>query len=70
MQNLHEVFSKVNWPLLAEQKEALVAVVMADDITPANVETSQLEGLLCLLDALQDAAERDGFPVVFSTAED
>jgi hypothetical protein len=52
--NITEVFAKTDWPLLAKQKEALVWTEMNPEL---------LDGLLAWIDAVQDAAEAEGFPV-------
>jgi hypothetical protein len=53
------VLDQVDWELLSEQKRVLIRLATAPDADPA------LDGLLNLLDALQDAAEQDGRPVVW-----
>jgi hypothetical protein len=53
---IHEVWERTNWRLLAEQKRLLLASLADYD---------GLEGLLNWIDALQDAAEAEGYPVVF-----
>ncbi|SHG88735.1 hypothetical protein [Bradyrhizobium erythrophlei] len=52
---IHDVLAKTDWALLAQQKLALLRI----DGNPA------VDGLINFLDALQDAAEADGFPVVW-----
>lgn len=59
-----EVLQKTDWPLLAEQKKALVALALNE---PAE---SPIDGLLCWIDELQDAAEEEGYPVLFLTEEE
>lgn len=61
MTNLRQVFEHIDWKLLAEQKQALV------ESLDSQGNSENLEGILNLLDAIQDAAEKDGFPVVFLT---
>ncbi len=54
---------KIDWPLLRQQKQQVMKAI-EQNISRENVEA--LEGLLCLLDALQDdAATRLGDTVVF-----
>lgn len=64
MSNLDELIARVDWPLLAQQKRALVKVLLA--ATPPD---PLLDGLLTLLDLMQDAAESDGLPVVWLSEE-
>jgi hypothetical protein len=63
MDNLATTFKNIEWTLLAQQKLALLEAcdMVAIDYVP------ELTGLLHFIDAIQDAAERDGFPVVFLT---
>jgi hypothetical protein len=51
-----EVFAKTDWAELALQKLTLITACDAEPI---------LEGMLNWIDALQDAAEQDGHPVVW-----
>ena len=53
--NIHQVLAKTDWKLLAKQKAELISA--ADNLL--------LEGLLNFLDAIQDAAEEEGYPVVW-----
>lgn len=57
---LREVFQNTDWTELALQKLTLINVCNDD---PA------LDGLLHWIDALQDAAEQEGFPVVWLISE-
>jgi hypothetical protein len=61
-----QVFGKTDWKLLSEQKASLLRLVFYPD-TDANLGDipTHLQGLLSWIDAVQDAAEEDGFPVVF-----
>ncbi len=70
MTNLNRALARIDWPLLAEQKRSLIRLVLFPD-TDANLGDipAHLEGLLAFIDALQDAAEADGFPVIFLTEE-
>lgn len=63
--NTIKVFTDTNWRLLAEQKASLVKLIASEDATAWADE--HLQGILHWIDALQDAAEKDGFPVVFLT---
>lgn len=60
-----------DWALLAEQKARLVQLVMnnAADGCGDPADNEALDGLLHWLDAVQDGAEADGYPVVFLTEE-
>lgn len=58
---INEVLKQTDWTLLAEQKLALLRAIEQEP---------NLEGLLNWIDALQDAAESEGFPVVFLTESD
>lgn len=60
MNNLADVMRRTDWTELEQQKLALISA--ADD-------RPILEGLLNFLDAVQDAAKADGFPVVFLSDE-
>lgn len=52
---VNQVLGQTDWVLLAEQKRALLVI----ENNPA------VDGLINFLDALQDAAEFEGFPVVW-----
>jgi hypothetical protein len=56
MDNLRNAMKATDWALLSAQKQALVMSDLPD---------GPLDGLLNWIDALQDAAEKDGFPVVW-----
>jgi hypothetical protein len=60
MVNTMDAFNRTDWAELSKQKLALLAVCGDQPGHP-------LTGLLHFLDAIQDAAELDGFPVVFLT---
>lgn len=62
MSNLEEMFCKVDWALFAKQKGALVKLLLTDE----PPDTALLEGLLSFIDAVQDAAEKDHFPMASS----
>jgi hypothetical protein len=59
-----EVLERTDWAELAQQKLLLLEVL---NDKPAE---HPLEGLLNWIDALQDAAEEAGYPVVFLTGDD
>jgi len=55
--HVRAVLSKTDWKLLARQKAELAS--------PGRLDDETRTGLLNWIDAIQDAAERDGLPVVF-----
>jgi hypothetical protein len=59
---VHAALGKTDWKLLAEQKAALVEGAMH--------RADLLEGLLAFIDAIQDAAEAEGYPVVWLETEE
>ena len=58
---IHDVLANTDWKYLARQNVALVE---------ACRDNEHLEGLLCWIDAIQDAAEAEDFPVVWLTGKD
>lgn len=54
--------SQTDWKLLKEQKQCLVQLLVEPNRLFPNEQTA-LQGLLNWIDAVQDAAEIDGFPV-------
>ena len=62
---INHVLGDTNWAALAMQKQALIEVIGMVQPTHAIC----LHGILHWIDALQDAAEIDGFPVVFLTED-
>lgn len=52
----------IDWLDLAKQKQALLRVIWND-------ENHVLWGLVNMIDAIQDAADAQGFPVVWASAE-
>lgn len=70
---VNQALGRTDWKLLAQQKLALVnsipAVILA--ITrDAHKQVELIDGLLNWIDAIQDAAEGEGFPVVFLEDDD
>ena len=63
MTNLKAVMEKTDWPLLAKQKQQVLIERILPDL--GESEDEAMDGLLNWIDAIQDAAELDGFPVVF-----
>jgi hypothetical protein len=56
--------SKTDWKLLSQQKLTLVTLLSMPNRL-IDSEKEPLEGLLNWIDSVQDAAEEDGFPVVW-----
>lgn len=67
MHSTKAVFDRIDWELLRDQKLVLFKLLTAD-LLSERVEEN-LNGILNLIDAIQDAAEKDGFPVVFLTED-
>lgn len=75
---LKSVFDGTNWELLKQQKGTLVAVIsqaendlrhkVDSDLDQEDID--RLSGILNWIDALQDAAEIEGYPVVFHEEEE
>ena len=73
---INEVLEKTDWEQLANQKRLLLRAIEAEEKRAATraaygaepgEATDELEGLLNWIDALQDAAEDAGYPVVWLT---
>ena len=64
MNNDNSIYEKIDWPLLQEQKAALLA------LTPAVTDIELIEGLVGLIDSIQDDANDKGYPVYASRDED
>lgn len=59
MSETNHLIKKMDWPLLQMQKHRLVK--MLDEQSPkAKRKHAYMQGLVCLLDYLQDAAVEDG----------
>jgi hypothetical protein len=58
----------VNWKLLSQQKLVLLELLDSDRLTTKEKES--IDGLINLLDHIQDEAEVLGFPVSFLTEDD
>ena len=72
MSAVPEVLNNTDWALLAKQKEVLVDAAAWYRVTGDKMgsqywhdKADALDGLLHFIDALQDAAHEDGWPVVF-----
>ena len=69
MTNLEEAFRKIDWVLLVQQKQTLLSTINLVALNGTD-QANNLTGILHLIDAIQDAAQKDGFPVVPFTDED
>ena len=74
---VNDVLNRTDWEELAQQKAELVEAI--EDFKVKGPEewsrsyygrVEKLLGVLHWIDALQDAAEGEGFPVVFLTEEE
>ena len=65
MNKIRDALNRTDWHLLAEQKLALLHAID----NQSGYLSEQLTGLLNFVDAIQDAAEADGFPVEFIVGE-
>lgn len=61
---ISNTMSKTDWKLLSQQKLTLVTLLSMPNRL-IDSEKEPLEGLLNWIDSVQDAAEEDGFPVVW-----
>lgn len=82
--HLHAALNRTDWAALAEQKEvlanevasirsarALLAAHECDSAADLALDQAEsLDGILHWMDALMDAAQQDGFPVVFHMASE
>jgi len=66
MKHMRDVLMKVSWPLLAEQKLALIELNCS---SISFWEPEIIDGLINFIDSIQDAAEKDGFPVIWSVED-
>lgn len=66
MRTLHQFFSQIDYKKLAEQKEALVISIEG---TQDDATKDKLDGILALLDSLQDTADENGYEVTFYTRD-
>ena len=69
MTHLEGAFHKVDWQLLAQQKLSLLRAMNLLALSGSET-TANLSGIVHFLDAIQDAAEKDNFPVVFLTDDE
>jgi len=61
------LYDMIDWLALAKQKRELLQIMDAAD---SRERTNLLDGLLNLIDGIQDDAEAAGYPVVWFYAED
>ena len=61
---MSKVIQNINWALLNEQKEVLVSLVMGEPLTPYKLNA--IDGIINLLDAIQDENEGVAFDGDFS----
>ena len=60
---IYEALEQTNWPMLTRQKSSLLAAIdYAESLNRLRTK-ADLEGLLHWIDAIQDAAENEGFRV-------
>lgn len=69
MKNLEAAFTNVDWVLLVQQKQTLLNTINLVVLNGTDI-ANNLTGILHFIDAIQDAAQKDGFPVVPFTEED
>lgn len=62
-ETVDDVMIHTDWALLAQQKLALLSMHVTRD------QGRAIDGLLNWIDAIQDAAENDGYPVVWLESE-
>jgi hypothetical protein len=67
MPDIHDVLHHTDWKMLADQKLALLTAMRVAD--EHGADTKSLEGLLNWIDAIQEAASSDGYPVVWLETE-
>lgn len=64
---INDVMTMTNWLLLRNQKRTLLQVI--EQVQSVD-QREDLAGILHWIDALQDAAEEEGFPVEFLSGEE
>lgn len=67
---VQQVLTKTDWSLLRDQKELVITLLQAATERVDEVQTLHLEGLLSWMDAIMDAANDEGYPVMFLTCDD
>ena len=60
MDSMKQFLEQIDWALLAEQKLALLQIE----------DNKHVDGLVNFLDGFQDAAELEGYPVVWLSEEE
>jgi len=63
---VEETLRETNWVLLAEQKLTLIEAI---PFLATGEAREEMEGLLNWIDAIQDAAAAEDYPVVFLTTD-
>ena len=58
MNEFLNVIRDINWDMLHRQKEELIDIVTSDSMDVFKKQDSELDGLVNLIDALQDVAEK------------
>ena len=60
------LYSEIDWELLCRQKTALIEIMLTRRTN--EYDTARLlDGIIALLDEMQDEAAEAGYPVVWST---
>jgi hypothetical protein len=59
---MSSIYDKIDWPLLAKQKELLLEQIEGER---GSMPEHPLDGLVSLIDTIQDEASDQGYPVVF-----
>lgn len=67
---VREALQQTNWPLLRDQKLTLLSAIQDAEDGSDKQATERLTGLLNWIDAIQDAAHAEGYPVEFLTEEE
>ena len=60
MKKLESIVKKIDYPLLAQQKEGLLDYIRRNRGSIMSDQIELLNGLVCLLDEIQDAVVEDG----------
>lgn len=57
------IYDSINWAKLKKQKLSLITTINLLEDEGCDVDIEHLEGILHLIDALQDEAEEQGYSV-------